>query len=181
MEFLLTDIVHDKMEAPDSEELLWNRCVSAKRFWTVIIEATAYQKSVIQRLRRGMQVGGNRRKGLPVTEYRPTTDKVSRAQTIVVWFASGNFYFNPYLAGFVDFKKELLGFPRSGKDDQVDAVTIVNALMEFAEPQLTTYDEVVQMTMEEEAITEISKSNPELAAFLAEDDGVAYLPWWETV
>jgi predicted phage terminase large subunit-like protein len=179
MEFLLIDIFHERLEAPEAEELLWNKCVSARRFWAALLEDVAYQKSTIQRLRRGTPVAkGKLRKGIPVIGYHPTVDKVSRAQSMVVWFSSGNFYFNSYLAGYADFKKELLGFPRVGKDDFVDAVTICNKLLEYGEPMMTNYDEIYQMTAEEEAIKEISKTNAELASFLAEEDNVEYIPWW---
>lgn len=180
MEFILIDIVHERMEGPEAEELLWTKCIAARRFWAVIIENVAYQKSIIQRLRRGTPVQpGRMRKGLPVIPFRPTTDKVSRAQTIAVWFSSGNFYFNTNIAGYTDLKKELLGFPRSAHDDCVDAISICDALFVFGEPSLTDYDEVVQLRAEEEAIVEISKSNAELAQFLAEDDGIDYHAWWE--
>jgi len=173
MDFLLLDIVRDKLEAPDSEELLWNMAMALKRLWTVVIEDVAYQKSIIQRMRRGTPVQkGAFRKGIPVTAFRPMSDKTSRAQSISVWFKSGNFYFNSNIASFADYKKELTSFPRGTHDDMVDATTITQALFEYGEPRMSNfddYDEVEQMLLEEAAIEEIREVNSDLADFLMDD------------
>src|SRR6266571_2013480 len=99
-EFLLTQIIRDKLEAPESETLLETLARSQVRLWSVLVEDVAYQKAIIQRLRR---------KGVPVTAYKPMKDKTARTQNIAIYFASGNFFFDDRIPGYVDYKKELTG------------------------------------------------------------------------
>jgi predicted phage terminase large subunit-like protein len=163
-EFLLTDIVHDKMEAPESEALLETLARSQIRLWTVIVEDVAYQKSIIQRLRR---------KGVPVTTFKPMVDKVARTQSIAVYFAAGNFFFDDRIASYADYKKETTGFPNATNDDYVDATTILLALFQYGEPRITVYgnEEEVRVIMEEEqAIQRLQHHDPELANFLLEEE-----------
>jgi len=162
-EFLLTQIIRDKLEAPESETLLETLARSQVRLWSVLVEDVAYQKAIIQRLRR---------KGVPVTAYKPMKDKTARTQNIAIYFASGNFFFDDRIPGYVDYKKELTGFPNAANDDQVDATTILQSLFQYGEPRITLYDdeEAIRIAVEEDiAIQAIRKTDPELANFL--EDG----------
>lgn len=164
MQFILLEIVRDKMEAPESEELLYTMAANAYRLWAIIVEDVAYQKAIIQRLKRG----GPGKRTMPVLGYRPVTDKVARLQNIAIYFASQNFYFSFTMPGFAEYKRELTGFPRSGHDDQVDATSILQKLFEFQVPRIDN----LELTEVEElaAIQEILQENRELGEFLLEDD-----------
>lgn len=170
LKFLLLDIVHEHLEAPESEALIFSLASSAKRLWAVLIEDVAFQKSVIQRLRKGTPMQGKGiKRSLPIMPYKPLVDKVARAQSMAVYFVSENFFFNPNIANYADYKKELTGFPRTGHDDYVDATTIIQALFVFGEPRITTMEDYIAMT-EAEAIREIAQENKELAEFLQSDE-----------
>ena len=88
---------------------------------TIGIEAVADQLSIIQHARRD---------GLPVKELKPDRDKVSRALVAAARLEGGTLYW-PATAPWLDeWENELLLFPNSRHDDQVD--TLAYAAIELA-------------------------------------------------
>ncbi len=61
--------------------------------------------------------------GLPVREYRPVRDKVSRARTASIRYEGGTIYHLQHASWLVDYEMELLGFPTTEHDDQVDVTS----------------------------------------------------------
>jgi len=156
-EALLLDIIVEKWEGPEAEDKLWTKLRSTPRLWCCLIEDVGHQKSIIQRGR------GN---GHPIRPYIPLKDKVARAQSIAVYFALGLFFFDKNTPGFVEYKKQLLGFPRADHDDQVDATSILNELYSHGEPMLTAIE--LGEAKEFAQIEAIREHNPDLAKFLEE-------------
>jgi len=72
-----------------------------------LIEDKASGKSLIQELRAV---------GLPVVEYQPEKDKISRAHSASALVHSGRVYLNPNLYFSQEFLSEVLKFPSGGKD-----------------------------------------------------------------
>lgn len=110
---LLLDIIRERMEGPDLIPRL--REVNARfRPALIGIESGAAQLALVQEAQRS---------GLPVTDLVPDRDKVSRA-----WLAATKMKAKqillPEQAPFLEaFEEELLTFPDSRHDDQVDALS----------------------------------------------------------
>jgi predicted phage terminase large subunit-like protein len=79
----------------------------------VIIEKKASGQSLIQDLRRA---------GIPINEYSPDRDKVSRAHSVAPLVESGRVWI-PKKAWAEDFINQLTSFPNGRNDDDVDAFT----------------------------------------------------------
>ena len=79
----------------------------------VVIEKKASGQSLIQDLQRA---------GLPVREFMPDRDKISRANAITPILASGRLWVPRRLWG-EELIHEALQFPLGGNDDQVDAMS----------------------------------------------------------
>lgn len=77
-----------------------------------IIEKKASGQSLIQDMRRA---------GLPVLEYNPDKDKVSRVYAVTPLFEAGRVWFPSDKLYSQDLFDELVSFPFSPHDDQVDA------------------------------------------------------------
>jgi predicted phage terminase large subunit-like protein len=81
----------------------------------VMIEKKASGQSLIQDLRRA---------GLPVLEFNPDRDKVSRATAATPFFESGRVWLPEYKDWALDLIDEAVGFPNARYDDQVDAMVM---------------------------------------------------------
>jgi predicted phage terminase large subunit-like protein len=100
------------MEGPDHKPALramlgrWGAHVA----W---VESASFGLTLIQDARRS---------GLPIRELEADTDKVARALAATPAFEAGQVYFckGPWLSVLED---ELLNFPNSAHDDQVDVVS----------------------------------------------------------
>lgn len=88
------------------------------------IESVAYQLALIQQLRK---------RGMPIRQYKPVKDKVSRATTAAVYYESGKVFHPKHVAWLAEWEDELLAFPFGAHDDQVDNATI--ACDELAVPR----------------------------------------------
>lgn len=77
------------------------------------IESVQYQASLVK---MAMQ------KGYPIKELRPDTDKLTRSLPAAARIEAGQIYFRKNAPWLDEFEKELLEFPTSKHDDQVDAL-----------------------------------------------------------
>ena len=80
-----------------------------------IVEKKASGQSLIQDMRRG---------GLPVREYLPDRDKVSRVYAASPMIESGRVWIPKNKKWTDELVEELLQFPNAAHDDQVDALTM---------------------------------------------------------
>jgi len=81
----------------------------------IMIEKKASGQSLIQDLRRA---------GLPVLEFNPDRDKVSRATAATPFFESGRIWLPEYKDWALDLIEEAVSFPNGRYDDQVDAMVM---------------------------------------------------------
>lgn len=113
-DLLLIDRVRDHFDFPEQQKQIskmYQRYVPAM----VIIESVAYQLALIQTLRK---------QGLPVKEYKPVKDKVTRATTAAVLYEGGQVYHPKKVSWLQELEDELLVFPRGAHDDIVDNVSM---------------------------------------------------------
>ena len=80
-----------------------------------MVEKKASGQSLIQDLRRS---------GLPVLEYNPDRDKVSRVYAATPMMESGRVWIPMNKKWADDLVEELIRFPNAAHDDQVDALTM---------------------------------------------------------
>lgn len=80
------------------------------------VENVQYQKSLIQQAVKS---------GLPIKSLRPDKDKISRAIMIASQMENGTVFFDRNAEYLPEFEKELLSFPKSRHDDQVDAFSYI--------------------------------------------------------
>ena len=80
-----------------------------------IVEKKASGQSLIQDMRRG---------GLPVQDYIPDKDKVSRVHAASPMIEAGRVWLPKHKKWSDDLFTELLQFPNAAHDDQVDAMTM---------------------------------------------------------
>jgi predicted phage terminase large subunit-like protein len=80
-----------------------------------IVEKKASGQSLIQDMRRS---------GLPVLEYMPDRDKVSRVYAATPSMEAGRVWFPKGRKWAEELVDELITFPNGAHDDQVDAMTM---------------------------------------------------------
>ena len=80
-----------------------------------MVEKKASGQSLIQDMRRA---------GIPVLEYLPDRDKVSRVYASTPMMESGRVWFPKNKKWSEDLLEEMLRFPNAAHDDQVDAMTM---------------------------------------------------------
>lgn len=114
-EALLVDRVRGQFSNPEQVKQL-RLCYQKHTPDYILIESVAYQLAIVQQLRAA---------GLPIMEYRPQKDKVSRATTASVFY-EGSQVWHPKLAAWLpEWEGELLVFPKGKHDDQVDTVSMI--------------------------------------------------------
>lgn len=109
---LVLDVQKARLEGPDQAPLI-QRLAAEYRPSKIGVEATAYQLSLVQQLRR---------LGLPVAPIRADRDKVARAIPAAARVETGDVYLPRAGAWVGDFEEELALFPKGAHDDQVDAL-----------------------------------------------------------
>jgi predicted phage terminase large subunit-like protein len=113
-ELLLIDCLREHLDNPEQQkhiQMLYQRYQPNY----IQVESVAYQLAIIQQLWR---------LGLPVREYKPVKDKVSRASTAAVFYEAGRVY-HPRTAHWLqDWEDELLIFPMGAHDDMVDTCSM---------------------------------------------------------
>ena len=104
-----------------------------------MIEKKASGQSLIQDLRRS---------GLPILEYLPDRDKVSRVYSATPIMEAGRLWLPSSKKWADDLIEELIRFPNSAHDDQVDALTMAVHYMRdswnLAHPDDPNWDEPVR-------------------------------------
>jgi len=112
--YYLLDLVRERLDFP----ALKSRVVAKAAYWrphAVLIEDAASGQSLIQSLRVETS--------LPLLPVKPLGDKESRASAVSPLFESGRVHVPqsaPWLSDYID---ELISFPASPHDDQVDVST----------------------------------------------------------
>lgn len=109
---LLLDIDRARREGPDQVPAI-QRVVEKWKLGLVWIERTAFQLAIVQAARRA---------GVPVRELTPDKDKVARAIPLTVALEGGQLLLPRHAPWMESLLAELLAFPASAHDDQVDAL-----------------------------------------------------------
>lgn len=118
---LLLDVLRRKMEGPDLPRI-------AARVWAAYqpayfaVEATGFQVSTVQDMRRGAPYENPPRPPLPVKAIQPQGDKVARALTLAARMGGGHVYIPQTAPWLAALEAEMALFPRGEHDDQVDAL-----------------------------------------------------------
>ena len=86
-----------------------------------IVEKKASGQSLIQDMRKS---------GLPVLEYTPDKDKVSRVYSASPMFESRRVWLPKDRSWAIDLYEELIGFPYAQHDDQVDAFAYLGLMLD---------------------------------------------------
>ena len=114
-DIFVEDVIRDRIEAPNLIPIL--QSVYNKYQPSFIgIEKTGYQLAMVQLARR---------EGLPVKELRADKDKVARAYPLSAKMEAGKIYFPRQKVWYANLERELLQFPASEHDDQVDALAYI--------------------------------------------------------
>jgi predicted phage terminase large subunit-like protein len=111
---ILLGNVKGRYEYPELRKLA-QKLYNENRPDVVMIEKKASGQSLIQDMRRA---------GLPVMEYTPDRDKVSRVHAASPMIESGRVWIPTQKKWADDLMEELIRFPNAAHDDQVDAMTM---------------------------------------------------------
>jgi predicted phage terminase large subunit-like protein len=119
-EILVLDIIRERFES--TEHLKLFSSINAKYKPVLIgIENVQFQQSLIQQAVKT---------GLPIKPLKADKDKISRALPIATLMENGKVFFRKNAAYLEEFEKELLQFPKSKHDDQVDAFGYINQIIQ---------------------------------------------------
>lgn len=113
-DLLLVDLIRGRFDFAESQrqiEMVYLRY----RPDFIKVESVAFQLSMVQTLLA---------RGIPVREYRPTRDKVSRASAASIWFENGKCYLDARASWLPDVEGEMVTFPKGSHDDVVDNVSM---------------------------------------------------------
>lgn len=105
------DVDRRRMEGPDIVPAI-RRMIERWDLDVAYIESVGFQLSIVQEARRD---------GLAVVELRADRDKIARATALQARMEAGDVWFNDG-SWLPDLERELLSFPDSDHDDQVDAL-----------------------------------------------------------
>jgi predicted phage terminase large subunit-like protein len=92
----------------------------------VYIEVVAYQAALAQDAKAV---------GIPVVEFRPVKDKVSRSASAAIWYANHKVYHLKNAVWLPELQKELFFFPKARNDDQVDCISIACSVVRLSGPR----------------------------------------------
>lgn len=125
--FYLVDVIRGKWDTPQLfdkimevyNEYKYNQ--NADNYVKLLMEDKASGEFLIPMLSKARDRVGRRIEVVPI---KPTMDKISRAKALSVMVEKGNILFpQSNESWWSDFKKELLGFPNTKYNDQVDAMS----------------------------------------------------------
>ncbi|HJU09416.1 MAG TPA: phage terminase large subunit, partial [Candidatus Binataceae bacterium] len=112
--YYLLDAVRERLDFP----ALMSRTIAKASWWhphAILVEDAASGQSLIQSL--------HAETSLPLLPIKPLGDKESRASAVSPLFESGRVFLPKSAPWLTDYIDELLSFPVSGHDDQVDATS----------------------------------------------------------
>jgi predicted phage terminase large subunit-like protein len=132
-DLLLVDCLHDHLDNPEQQKQI-SLAFQKHHPDYFKVENVAYQLALIQQLRR---------QGLPVREYKPIKDKVSRASSASVFYEGGKVYHPKSVHWIAEWEEELLLFPNAAHDDRVDVTSM--ACDEISGPLASASDHVDAM------------------------------------
>lgn len=132
-DLLLVDCLHDHLDNPEQQKQI-SLAFQKHHPDYFKVENVAYQLALIQQLRR---------QGLPVREYKPIKDKVSRASSASVFYEGGKVYHPKSAHWLAEWEEELLLFPNAAHDDRVDVTSM--ACDEISGPLASASDHVEAM------------------------------------
>lgn len=129
----IVDVVRGRM---DAKEIIDNIMALNTRYQPdiVTVESGAIEKAIGPFLKAEMFDSGNFINLNPMT---PIKDKESRARSIQGRMRAGGVHFDKRAEWFPDFEQELLTFPRSVHDDQVDALAWLGLTLNKMQMALT--------------------------------------------
>lgn len=113
-DLILVDMIRDRLDNPAQQRAIESLYRREEPDY-IKIESVAYQLSLIQQLRR---------RGLPIREYKPVKDKVSRASTASVYYEAGKVFHPKNATWLAQWEYELVTFPLSSHDDIVDVTSM---------------------------------------------------------
>jgi predicted phage terminase large subunit-like protein len=132
-ELLLVDRLREHLDNPEQQkhiQLFYQRYKPSY----IQVESVAYQLALVQQLWK---------QGLPVREYKPVRDKVSRASTAAVFYEASRVYHPRSISWLAEWEDELLMFPMASHDDQVDVTS--QACDAIGGPQMSADDHLDSM------------------------------------
>jgi predicted phage terminase large subunit-like protein len=115
--YYLIDLWRDRVEYPDLRRAV-ARLAEKYRPATTIIEETGLGLSLVKDLQRDPPRGMDRPVG-----FKPEGSKDERVAAQSAKFETGSVYLPKDASWLPDLERELLGFPHTRHDDQVDSIT----------------------------------------------------------
>lgn len=110
---ILSDLKRLRLEGADHLSWVQGLNETYRPTW-IGIEETSISLTLIQQCLRA---------GLPIRRIKPERDKYGRSESAVILLQSGRMYFPQTAPWLQEFRSELLSFPASTHDDQVDVIS----------------------------------------------------------
>ncbi len=114
-DILLMDLVRGHWDHNEQQKEIQDIFNDDESIEFVAVETVNYQHALFQDLIL---------KGIPCKPFNPHKDKVARAGVAAIWQSNGKMYFLKDAEWLEDYQNELYKFPKSRKDDQVDATSL---------------------------------------------------------
>lgn len=135
----IVDVIRKRMDAKEIvDEMIQVHKVYKPELFSV--EGGVIEKAIGPYLNSAML---ETRQYLNLETFTPVKDKKSRARSIQAKMKAGHVFFDTEAAWFAPFKDELVRFPASAHDDQVDALAYIGLLLDKAQsaPTNEEYEE----------------------------------------
>jgi predicted phage terminase large subunit-like protein len=120
--YYLLDVYRDRLQFPD----LRRAAISQAQKWgphAVLIEDKSSGQALIQELRQGIRAPDGSTLSIPVVPIQPQGSKLDRAVAVSSLFDAGLVFVPEHAPWLTDLEMELIAFPNSAHDDQVDSIT----------------------------------------------------------
>jgi predicted phage terminase large subunit-like protein len=122
----IVDVIRERLDAQGIVE----RLIGLKDKWDpdqIVIEGSMIEKSLGPFINEEM---AKKDKWLNITTMMPTKDKETRARSIQGRMRASGVYFDKEADWYSDLEQEMLQFPKSRHDDQVDALAWLGLLLD---------------------------------------------------